>query len=149
MSDLDPDFSQQFKSHLLTGKEIIDQRLQYVYLSTQFSFNLFQNFPKDMCYLLFDHYIEHDTIKDSIYASAITSILLGKTDPQNILLRCARCRSNNHNYNNFKYYCQYKYIHNVYYTQSIIQHIQISDIFILLACDKFKNLNAYDLLDNL
>ena len=55
MLDLDPDFSQQFKSHLLTGKEIIDQRLQYVYLSTQFSFNLFQNFPKDMCYLLFDH----------------------------------------------------------------------------------------------
>jgi len=132
LPDLDPDFSQQFKSHLLTGKEIIDQRLQYVYLSTHFSFNLFQNFPKDMCYLLFDHYIEHDTIKDSIYASAITSILLGKTDPQNILLHCARCRN--------------KYIHNVYYTY---RYTTISDIFILLACDKFKNLNVYDLLDNL
>ena len=144
MPDLDPDFSQQFKSHLLTGKKIINQRLQYVYLSTHFSFNLFQNFPKDMCYLFFDHYIEHDTIKDSIYASAITSILLGKTDPQNILLHCARCRNNNH----FKYYCQasYKYIHNVYY---IHHYTTISDIVILLACDKFKNLNVYDLLNNL
>ena len=139
--DLYPDFSQQFKSHLLTGKEIIDHRLRYVYLFTQFSFNLFQQFPKDMCYLLFDHYIEHDTIKDSIYASAITSILLGKTDPQNILLRCAQCSPT-------KSCGPNNYVHHIYYYYNT-ERIDISDIFILLSCNQFKNLNVYDLLDNL
>jgi hypothetical protein len=94
-----------------------------------------------MCYLLFNHYIEHDTIKDSIYTS-----LLGKTDPQNILLHCVHCASNFSN-------CYNDYIHTVYYdsaNDSYANHsTYISEAFILLACYHFKNLNVYDLLDNL
>ena len=60
---------------------------------------LFHFFPEDTCHFIFKNYILFDSLKDSIYATLVTSILENKIISQDIFHQCLRC----HNY--LKYTC--------------------------------------------
>jgi hypothetical protein len=139
-------YSDNFKFALSCGKINIDHRLLMADITTPFSYYLFKTFPIDMCYLLFDDYIEHHNIKDSIYATAIKAILLNKSNPSSIFQYCSHCLR-------FSYHCSYPYIHFVYlfYDFETVRDDKLKtyDSNLLLDFNCFKEVNIYDILDNM
>ena len=51
----------------------------------------FLKYPKQICILLFNNYIEHASPQDSIFATIITSILENKTNPEDIFAKNYHC----------------------------------------------------------
>jgi hypothetical protein len=58
----------------------------------EFKLEMFKQFPADCCQLVFNDYIHlYTTPQESVYITIITSILEGKTDPNDIFRRRLRC----------------------------------------------------------
>jgi hypothetical protein len=108
----------------------------------EFQLDMFKQFPEDLCQLIFNDYIHLSTTpQESIYITVITSILEGKTDPNNIFTRQFRCQQD------FTYCfepnsnsCCYSYV---------VQELSPVQIFpkIYINFVNFKNFSLDDLMN--
>ena len=105
---------------------------------------LFYLFPEDTCHLIFKDYLSFDALKDSIYATLVTLILENKIISRDIFHQCLRCN------NYLKYTCGSSEQTNnqCAYSYKLINESHGTENY-LLSFIPFKNLNVYDLLDNL
>jgi hypothetical protein len=104
---------------------------------------MFKKFPADMCQLIFNNYIHlYTTPQESVYITAITSILEGNTIPNNIFTKQFQCQKYQKTYcyepnSNF---CCYSYVVEELSPIQIHQKIYINFV-------DFKNFSLNDLMN--
>ena len=118
----------------------------YVYTKEiEFQLEMFKQFPADCCQLVFNDYIHLYTIpQESVYITAITSILEGKTNPNNIFSKQLQCSTERQHHG----YCRELNSNSCCYSYLVLEvsPLQIhQEIYINFA--SFKNSSLNDLMN--
>ena len=108
----------------------------------------FLKYPKQICILLFNNYIEHASLQDSIFATIITSILENKTNPEDIFAKnyhcddiTCQCWNTNYLSSPCNRHFQNCYFYDIY--------VHDSNMFCSVSLYPSRYLSVFNLLENL